>query len=117
MVEPASRRPEVPEIEPREAWEHAQSGEAIIVDVREPDEVAEVGVPGAVHIPLGSLPAEAGRLPDDREVLFLCRSGNRSAYATEFLQSRGHPRTANIRGGIILWHQSGLPTTLDRREG
>lgn len=105
------QRPSVPEIDPKRAWERAEQGEAVIVDVREPDEVAEVAVPGAIVIPLGQLPAEVDTIPADREVLFLCRSGNRSAYATDFYLSRGHERTANITGGILAWTEAKLPTT------
>ncbi|MDI3340593.1 MAG: rhodanese-like domain-containing protein, partial [Sphaerobacter sp.] len=105
------KRPKVPEVDPRTAWERAQRGKAVIVDVREPDEVADIAVPGAITIPLGQLESQVERIPADREVLFLCRSGNRSAYATDFYQKHGHNRTANIAGGMLAWQEARLPTT------
>ena len=103
------QRPEVPEIDPTEAWEHAQRGDAVIVDVREADEVTQVSVPGAIHIPLGSLAQQIDTLPHDRELLMLCRSGNRSAYATQLLRNRGYDRVANVSGDVIAWTERGLP--------
>ena len=105
-------RPEVPEIAPTYAWARVRQGEAIIVDVREPEELAEISVPGAIHIPLGELHRAVDRIPAHQEVLFLCRSGNRSSYATEFFRRRVHTRAANVTGGIIAWWETGLPTSI-----
>lgn len=99
----------VPEVDVREARRRAERGEAVIVDVREPEELAQVSVPGALHIPLGDLPERASELPRDRELLMLCRSGNRSGRATEYLLRSGFDRTANIAGGILAWVEQGLP--------
>lgn len=86
------------------------SGGALLVDVREADELTVVRVPGAVHVPLSNF-AEASRaLPADRELLLFCASGRRSLVAAEFLQRHGHVQVANIVGGIIEWHKRGLPT-------
>ncbi len=100
----------VPEIEPREAWEKAERGEATIIDVREDDEVAQIAVPGATHIPLGTLRDKAATLPKDGQFLFLCQSGQRSAMATQFLRGEGYTGATNIKGGIIAWYHAGLPT-------
>ena len=115
MIQAIPPRPEVPEVAPTQAWSKTQQGDAVIVDVREPDEVAEIAVPGALHIPLGQLAARVDSIPPEREVLFLCRSGNRSAYATEFFRTRVHVRAANVTGGIIAWFELGLPTSLSQR--
>ncbi|HET9016180.1 MAG TPA: rhodanese-like domain-containing protein [Thermomicrobiaceae bacterium] len=112
MIQAMPPRPEVPEIAPTDAWARAQQGEAVIVDVREPEEVAEIAVPGAIHIPLGELDRSVDRIPTEREILFLCRSGNRSAFATEFFRRRVHARAANVTGGIIAWWETGLPTSM-----
>lgn len=104
------QRPSVPEVEPLDAWERVRRGEAVIVDVREPDEVAEVSVLSAIHIPLGQLASQVATIPPAPEVLFLCRSGHRSAYATEFFLRQRQTPASNIRGGIIAWHEIGLPT-------
>lgn len=100
----------VPEIEPREAWEKAARGEAVIIDVREGDEVAEIAVPGATYIPLGTLREKAVTLAKDGQFLFLCQSGQRSGMATRYLRGEGYTGATNINGGIIAWYHAGLPT-------
>lgn len=105
--------PEVPEITTQEAWEEARQQRAIIVDVREDEELAEISVPGAIHIPLGQLPARLTSIPRGKPVYFLCRSGNRSSYATELYRQRVGPDAANIRGGILDWYERGLPSSLN----
>lgn len=77
-----------------------------LVDVREPSEVAEGSLPGAVNIPLGDLPARIGELDPDRRVVLLCRSGGRSGQAAEFLSASGFGDVVNLAGGML-----GLPET------
>ncbi len=101
--------PVVPEIDVVTAWTRASENDSYILDVREPHELVEISVPGAIHIPLGSLPAESSSLPRDRELLVLCRSGVRSAYATQFLLASGFERTRNVTGGVIAWAEAQLP--------
>ncbi len=76
--------------------------EPYVLDVREPSEVAEWAIPGGVNIPLGDLPGRAGELPGDREIVVVCRSGNRSARAADLLAARGL-HIANLRGGMVAW--------------
>ena len=76
--------------------------EPIVLDVREPDEVAEWAIPGSVNVPMGTLAARLGALPDDREVVVVCAAGGRSARAAEFLAGRG-VRVANLVGGMAAW--------------
>lgn len=101
--------PAIAEVDVREAWRKVSQENAVLLDVREDDEVREAAVPGALHIPLGQLAAKGASLPRDRDLLVLCRSGNRSALATEMLSNNGFDRAANVTGGIIAWHQAGLP--------
>lgn len=101
--------PNVPEIDVEPAWKETAAGTGYILDVREPDELDEIAVEGAIHVPLGSLPAEAAGLPRDREILVLCRSGVRSAYATQYLLGSGITAVRNIRGGVIAWAEARLP--------
>ena len=105
--------PVVPEIDPLSAWERVKSQDAMILDVREAEELDELAVPGVTHIPLGSLQAVAGNLPGDRDLLVICRSGVRSAFATQFLLASGFQRTLNISGGVIAWAQAELPHVLN----
>ena len=74
---------------------------AQLVDVREPDEVAAGTLPGAINIPLGSLPDRIGALEPTRRVVLLCRSGGRSAAAAEFLTAEGFVDVVNLAGGML----------------
>lgn len=83
--------------------------EAVLIDVREPDEWQEGHVAGATHIPLGDLPARLAEVPRDRPVLLFCRSGNRSGRATALLREQGYDQAINVEGGITAWQRAGLP--------
>ncbi len=80
--------------------------EVLLIDVREPDEfIGELGhVAGAKLIPLGSLPDQLSHLPKEQTIVFICRSGNRSAQASAFATSKGFNNTYNMMGGMILWN-------------
>lgn len=103
----------VPETYPAEAAELLSEG-AVMVDIREADEWEEVRIPGAVFHPLSEINDWYGDLPKDRTVILQCRSGNRSAMATAALiQQAGLDNVVNLAGGIIAWHQAGLPIDLN----
>ncbi len=76
--------------------------EPLLLDVREPEEVAAWAIPGVLNIPLGELAARHGELPLDRQVVVVCASGNRSSQATTFLERAGY-RAANLTGGMAAW--------------
>lgn len=84
---------------------------ALIVDVREPNEYTQIRARGAVLLPLGRLNGRVRDLPRDRELLLMCRTGGRSQNATQFLQAQGFENVSNVSGGIVAWHQAGLPTS------
>ena len=96
------------EVAPAEAREALDRGQAVLVDVREPHEWQAGHAPQARHIPLRDLAARADDLPPGREVLFVCRSGNRSARAAGMLAGR-RPDVANVSGGMAAWAAAGLP--------
>jgi rhodanese-related sulfurtransferase len=79
----------VPEIAPADASAHLAAGEAIALDVRELDEFAAGRIAGAVHIPLPELVMRQDEIPEDVTIVAVCRSGGRSAYATEMLVRAG----------------------------
>jgi rhodanese-related sulfurtransferase len=85
--------------------------DAQLVDVREPAEWAETGVPrGAALIPLGDLEARAtGELAADSPVYVICRSGNRSRTGSDILVGLGFSEVYNVDGGFIAWLDAGLP--------
>jgi rhodanese-related sulfurtransferase len=91
---------------------------AILVDVREPEEWRRGRAPGARHIPLGALGKRIGELPRDRDVLLICRSGNRSGMAQRTLRGQGYDRALNVAGGMNAWAAAGLPVVrADDRPG
>ena len=77
--------------------------DVLILDVREPHEWDIAHIEGATLIPLGRLPHEANRLDSAKDIAVLCRSGARSARATEFLLGAGFQKVRNIEGGILAW--------------
>ena len=81
------------------------------MDVREPSEWAETGVPeGAVLIPLGELEARGpAELQADQPVYVICRSGNRSQTGSDILVGLGFSEVYNVDGGITAWLDAGLP--------
>lgn len=77
------------------------SADTQFIDVREPDEVAEGTLPGAVNIPLGTLLDRLGELDQSRRVVLLCRSGGRSTQAAKFLTGQGFTDVINLEGGML----------------
>lgn len=77
--------------------------DAILLDVREPDEYAIASIPGSKLIPLGTLPDHLDELPKDQEILIHCKAGGRSAKAVAFLTEHGFTDVKNVTGGIDAW--------------
>lgn len=86
-----------------------QTDGALLVDVREPNEFAQGRAEGAVLMPLGQLNSRFEELPRDRQLLMVCRTGGRSSNATQFLASQGFDQAVNVNGGMVAWHNAGLP--------
>jgi rhodanese-related sulfurtransferase len=87
--------------------EFAKLDDATLVDVREPEELAEVRTETAVPMPMSTLQEHLADLPDG-PLYILCRSGARSARVTQFLEQQGYDAT-NVDGGILEWEAQGLP--------
>ena len=94
----------VPEITPDELA--SRIGGVVLVDVRQPDEYEAAHVRSAHLIPLDTLPDRIGEVPTDQEVFVMCRSGGRSAVASEFLVGHGIS-AVNLVGGILAWVEAG----------
>lgn len=93
-------------ITPQEVKERLGAGEKLnIIDVREPEEVAEGCIPGAINIPLGELPERTDEISRTEEIILVCRSGNRSARALQYLTSLDIPGLRNMVGGMLAWEQ------------
>jgi rhodanese-related sulfurtransferase len=96
------------ELAPRRVAELLGDGGVQLVDVREPYEVEAGRIAGAVHIELEHLPAEADSLDRGRPVVFYCRSGSRSALASQAFAASGFD-AHNLTGGLQAWVKDGLP--------
>lgn len=91
------------ELEVTEASRLAARGAARILDVREPFELQICSLPGATHIPMGSIPGQLRQIPRDTHLLVMCHHGGRSARVTEYLRQNGFDNATNIAGGIDAW--------------
>lgn len=74
-----------------------------IIDVREAHEFAGEHIPGAENLPLSRLTAAFRTLPKDEELVLVCRSGNRSGMAQQFLVAQGYSMTRNLVDGMLGW--------------
>ena len=109
LTVPGGREKAVPEtVTVQEAQTLFAQG-AFLLDVREQSEWNEAHIEGAVLIPLGELSARKDELPADREILIICRSGNRSGQARDLLREAGMLNTTSVEGGITAWMAAGLP--------
>ena len=102
----------VEEIDPATAHAIVEEDGAVLLDVRNPDEWDAAHVPTAVLIPLGDLADRYTELPADRRIAIICRSGARSARATEALVGAGYD-AVNVAGGMIAWTAAGLPVVTE----
>ncbi len=82
---------------------------AVLLDVREPFEVAVARIDGALHIPMGEVTSRLDEIPRDAAVLCLCHHGGRSAQVAGYLAGHGFD-VANVSGGIDHWSTSHDPT-------
>lgn len=100
-----------------EAIAAVDDADTLFVDVREADECAKGGIPGALHVPRGLLefvadptsPMHKPALSRGRRLIVYCASGGRSALAAKTLRDMGIGRAANMLGGIAEWRRKGGP--------
>ena len=100
----------VEDLTPEEVAKGMAEGRYLLVDVREPNEVAVEAYPGAVVVPLSSFDPEDLPDPQGKQVVFACRSGKRSVTASLAAQAGGLAYDKHLAGGIIAWKAAGLPT-------
>lgn len=86
--------------------------EVKLIDVRQPDEyTGELGhIANSELMVLDTLPDKLDKIPKDKTVVFICRSGGRSARATAFALMNGFQSVFNLQGGMLLWNELQLPT-------
>lgn len=75
----------------------------LVLDVREPWEVAIAQLPDSVSIPMNQIPGSLDKLPADRPIVCLCHHGMRSMQVAYFLERNGYPEVYNLAGGIDGW--------------
>ncbi|MBN1874647.1 MAG: rhodanese-like domain-containing protein [Anaerolineae bacterium] len=97
-----------PEISPDVVAELLAQGAVTVIDVREDSEYTAGHIAGATLIPLGTLPDQVSEIPTDVPVILVCRSGNRSGQAFQFLRQQGFDNVHNMVGGMNAWQQAGL---------
>ena len=95
------------ELEPADVSARLARGEIVLVDVREPNEVAAERIPGARAMPLSAF--DPAKLPEG-EVVLSCLGGKRSAAALARCREAGVAVNTHMRGGLMAWKAAGLPT-------
>jgi sulfur-carrier protein adenylyltransferase/sulfurtransferase len=85
--------------------ERRLEGEAppFLLDVREPEELADGAIASSVSIPMGEVQQRLSELPTDRDIVVICHLGARSAYITRMLEGLGYDRVVNLSGGMEAW--------------
>ncbi len=78
--------------------------------MRTPEEWNDGHVPGATLIPLDELEARLSELPQDEDIVIICRSGNRSAAGRDILLSAGFDSVTSVAGGFNEWMANGYPS-------
>jgi molybdopterin/thiamine biosynthesis adenylyltransferase/rhodanese-related sulfurtransferase len=107
---------EIDEVDPSEVKELLQEG-AVIIDVRETDELSSGLLPGAKHVPRSYLETRIEGIVSDRSshIILYCASGNRSAYGARTLeQDMGYEHVESMKGGITLWKDRGYEVDVPR---
>ena len=103
-------RDSVKDLYPDEVAKGLTEGKILLVDVREPNETDVERYPEAVYMPMSEFDPAALPDPGGKQVVFACRSGNRSVTASLVAQTAGLPYNAHLAGGIKAWKEAGLPT-------
>lgn len=103
---------QIKEVTPEEAIELIRNQEYKVIDVREPEEFEAKHIIGSANLPISTLKETFRQIPDDINIIIICRSGNRSLMALSFLKDQGYDNLCNLRGGIMAWNSAGLPLNI-----
>lgn len=106
-----SRKASSKQLDTLSAVQKMNHDNALVIDVREPAEVANGRIPQSKHIPLGELARRLSELEKykTKPVIVACRSGHRSSGACGILAKHGFTDVYNLSGGMIAWEQANLP--------
>ena len=103
-------REDVHDLIPEDVAKGLAEGTMLLVDVREESETDVERYPDAVYMPMSEFDPAALPDPGGKQVVFACRSGNRSVTASLIAQNAGLPYNHHLAGGIKGWKEAGLPT-------
>ena len=92
-----------------QAKQMIERGSVQVIDVRQPNEYVTGHVPGAALIPLDALLGRSDELSLERDLIFICAVGERSAVASEIAATVGRTRIYNMEGGMTAWAKAGFP--------
>jgi phage shock protein E len=108
----AEAKKNITEISPQDAAAKLNTGEAVIIDVREKDEWDEEHIPGATHMSRGTIELDIEeKVPDPNATIIChCGGGGRSALVVENLEKMGYKNVRSMAGGFKAWKSAGLPT-------
>jgi rhodanese-related sulfurtransferase len=101
---------QVHDLTPQEVSQGIAEGRYLLVDVREPNEVAVEAYPDGIVVPLSTFDANDIPDPAGKQVVFACRSGKRSVTASLAAQNAGLAYDKHLAGGMLGWKAAGLPT-------
>ena len=101
------------EISPADAVFLINKEDALVLDVREANELGQGSIIGAKHIALSSLPknADSLKVKKDKPILVVCKTGNRTSQACKILLKNSYTKVFGLKGGITAWINEQLPIT------
>lgn len=114
----AEAKKEVENLTPEQVAAELERGDAVLVDVREPQEREAAAIPGSISAPRGmlefyadqSMPYHKEEFDPERRIILHCASGGRSALGAAALKEMGYNNVAHLDGGIKAWQEAGHPT-------
>ena len=111
----AAAKSNIQEISPQDVASALKRGDALLIDVRDPDEWEEGHIPGAKNFSRGTVELEIEEAAPDLStpIITHCGGGGRSALAAESLQRMGYKNVKSMAGGFKAWKAAGLPATPD----
>lgn len=103
------------EVDPRMVKAWLDSDQAVLIDIREPDEYAREHIPGSRLVPLSGFDAADFPKDHDKIGVFHCSSGSRTREAAPRILATGFREVYHLEGGFQAWKKAGFAVTLDRR--
>lgn len=115
---PVAMDQSLPEIFPSSLNEELHSSDPpLLIDVRESEEVAQLRINSAIHVPLDRLLERIGEIAPKKEqsLVLYCGTGVRSLYGVQTLKEQGYAQAQSLAGGITAWHAMRFPVERDSR--